>query len=430
MNGSEAPEQYTGITYVVPCGGVKLDHAAPAGRLYVGSMFRHTYENATRSAELDTAAGLGPARVLILSALHGLVDPGTVLEPYNLKMGQPGSVTVDQLTEQARTFGIDWGSPVYALLPRPYLARLDQALRTLDVYAQDVYEACGGNGEQKRVNVHVGRPDAPPTVPAGPGPIVWLGGDVHTFTWGVPILVSYGRLRKATGTLPAAAAPWVCDSRAFSELAEHGRWTIPAPAYAADVDRYADEIGHLEWAAPQDWPITAELLAKTGLTEREHQARTVASVIELRALVGPKVRIIAVVSGLTTAGYLRHIGMYRAAGIDLHAETTVVGVGSLVGRTPQDVANIIRSLYAAGLHRLHGFGVKGRPLDLIGPLLESIDSAAWSTEARRRGGLCPHHLVTWERNCPTAAIEWGQAQRERGAGVHTQEMLPFDLIGV
>lgn len=422
-------EQYTGITYVIPCGGVKLDHAAPAHQLYVGSMFRHTFENATRCAESDTAAGLGPARVLILSALHGLVDPGTVLEPYDMKMGQPGSITVDRLTEQARGFGIDWGSDVYALLPRPYLVRLDEALRTIYVYVQDVYEGCAGIGDQKRVNTIIGRPAVAPTVPAGPGPIVWLGGDVHTFTWGVPILVSYGRLR-AVQTLPAAAAPWVCDSRAFSELAEHGRWTIPAPAYAADLVRYADEIGHLQWAAPQDWPCTPDLLAKTGLTEEEHQRRTVASVVELRALVGPKVRIMAVLLGLTAAGYLRHDRMYRDAGIDLRAEDTVVGVGSLVGRTPQDVADIIRTVYAAGLHRLHGFGVKGRPLDLVGPLLESIDSAAWSTEARRRGGLCPHNLgVTWERNCPTAAIEWGQAQRDRAAGVQAQEMLPFDLIG-
>lgn len=417
-------EIYPGITYVVPCGGVKLDHAAPAEALYVGSMFRHTYEHATRCAEMDTAAGLGPARVVILSALHGLVLPGTVLEPYDLRMGQPGSVTADTLAEQARTLGIDWGSAVYALLPRPYLARLDEALRTLDVYVQDVYETCAGIGEQKRVNVHIGRPAIAPTVPDGPGPVVWLGGDVSAFWWGTPILVSYGRLRAAK-TLPAASAPWVCDSRAFSEVAQHGRWTVSAEQYAADLIRYADEIGHLEWAAPQDWPVSAKLLAKTGLTEEEHQRRTVASVIEMRRLVGHRVTIIAVVLGLTAEACLRHIAMYRAAGIDLHAENTVVGVGSLVGRPPKEAADIIRTLYAAGLHHLHAFGVGVRVLEEVGPLLCSIDSAKWSSEARRRGGLCPHGLVTWERNCPRAAQEWGARQRQRSADLPgVQEMLP------
>jgi hypothetical protein len=41
----------------------------------------------------------------------------------------------------------------------------------------------------------------------------------------------------------------------------------------------------------------------------------------------------------------------------------VVGVGALVGRPPAEAADIVRMLYAAGLHRLHGFGVKGRVLD-------------------------------------------------------------------
>ncbi len=152
-------EIYPGVTYVIPCGGAKLARRAPASALYVGAMFRHTFDNATRCAALDVAAGLGPARVLILSARHGLVDPDQILEPYDLRIDQPGSVTAATLAAQALELGIDWGSQVYALLPRPYLARLDAALRTLDVYVQDVYQAAtAGIGEQRRVNVNVGRP--------------------------------------------------------------------------------------------------------------------------------------------------------------------------------------------------------------------------------------------------------------------------------
>lgn len=422
----DAAPAYPGITYVIPCGGAKVDHAAPARDLYTGTMFRHTLDKAIECAALDEAAGLGPARVLVLSGKYGLVELDEVLEPYDLQMGQPGSVSPETLTAQALALGIDYGSDVYALLPRPYLARLNEALRTLDVYVQDVYEACQGNGEQKRVNVHIALPAMEPTAPDGPGPTVWLGGDVSAFWWGVPILVSYGRLRKAK-TLPAASAPWVCDSRGYSEIAQHGTWTIPAAEYAADLTRYAQEIGRLSWAAPQDWPCRRPLLDKTGLTETEHQRRTIASVVELRTLV-PTVPIICVVTGLTAAGYLRHVEMYRTAGIDLRAEDLVVGVGALVGRPPHEIAGIVRTLYAAGLHRLHGFGVKGRALDLVAGLVVSVDSAGWSREARRRGGLCPHGLTKWETNCPRAAQSWGARQRQRGAREDVQEMLPlFDL---
>lgn len=85
---------------IVPCGGRKLDHAAPAGDLYVGSYHRQTRKAATAVAERTGA------RVLILSALHGLVELGTVLEPYDLRMGQPGSVTAARVAGQAAALGI------------------------------------------------------------------------------------------------------------------------------------------------------------------------------------------------------------------------------------------------------------------------------------------------------------------------------------
>jgi hypothetical protein len=350
-----------------------------------------------------------------------------VLDPYDVRMGQPGSVTPAVLAGQALTLGIDWGAQVYALLPRPYLARLDEALRTHDVYVQDVYEATGGIGDQKRVNVNIGRDHTAPVTPAaptGPAPTVWLGGDVSALWWGVPVLVSYGRLRDAK-TLPAASAPWVLDSRGFTELSRHGRWTIPAEQYAADVRRYADEIGHLQWVAPQDWPASAAMLARTGLTEADHQARTVASVVQLRGML-PGQDVLPVLTGTDAAGYARMIGMYAAVGIDVTAE--LVGVGALVGRTPAETADIIRTLHAAGVRRMHGFGVKGRALDLIGPLLESVDSAAWSLEARHGAGRCTHGLAKHERNCPAAAKAWGagQTRRAEAAAAHgVQEMLPF-----
>jgi hypothetical protein len=132
------------ITYVIPCGGTKTDHAAPARDLYTGSMFRHTLNAALAMADGDDA------RVLILSARHGLVELDTVLAPYDQRMDAPGAIAADAVAAQAAALGV--GRDVYALLPRPYLSTLDAALRQLGVWVQDVYEATAGIGEQRHVN--------------------------------------------------------------------------------------------------------------------------------------------------------------------------------------------------------------------------------------------------------------------------------------
>jgi hypothetical protein len=85
---------------VVACGARKTDHPAPAGALYLGSYHRAM----RRGAHALTRDG---GRVVILSALHGLVELDTVLDPYNLRMGEPGSVTAATLREQAAALGLD-----------------------------------------------------------------------------------------------------------------------------------------------------------------------------------------------------------------------------------------------------------------------------------------------------------------------------------
>lgn len=59
------------------CGKAKLDRPAPACELYTGNLFQGT----RRHVE---AAGYD--RWFILSALHGLVEPDTVLEPYDVRL--------------------------------------------------------------------------------------------------------------------------------------------------------------------------------------------------------------------------------------------------------------------------------------------------------------------------------------------------------
>jgi hypothetical protein len=144
----------TMVTFIVPCGDAKLSHAAPARDLYTGSQFRYVFPLAEAAAERTGG------EVFILSALHGLVEPDRVLEPYSKKMGDPGSITVEQLRKQVRKLGLA-GREVYAFLPRsrqsPYYERLEAAMKAEGGHAEDVFDvptktARGGRiqmGEQK-----------------------------------------------------------------------------------------------------------------------------------------------------------------------------------------------------------------------------------------------------------------------------------------
>lgn len=129
---------------IIPCGQDKLDAPAPAADLYCGDMFRLALAAARSITEGDDT------QILVLSALHGLVTLDQVLAPYDLRMGATGSIDAQTVTLQALTLGIDWGAEVYALLPNAYFEVLDSALRALDVYPNDVYEADAGIGYQRR----------------------------------------------------------------------------------------------------------------------------------------------------------------------------------------------------------------------------------------------------------------------------------------
>jgi hypothetical protein len=135
---------------VIPCGGAKLDTAAPAAELYTGSAFREALAAALHQVDGDRS------RVLILSALHGLVDLDTVLAPYDVKMGDAEALDrraggLVELECQAVERGLVWNPEVYAMLPKRYLAALEAATRHWGLVVAPVYEACGGIGEQKAV---------------------------------------------------------------------------------------------------------------------------------------------------------------------------------------------------------------------------------------------------------------------------------------
>lgn len=61
---------------LVGCVKAKLSHSAPAQELYVSSLFRGRRDFVVRSCD----------RWFVLSALHGLVTPEQVLEPYDVSL--------------------------------------------------------------------------------------------------------------------------------------------------------------------------------------------------------------------------------------------------------------------------------------------------------------------------------------------------------
>lgn len=233
----------------------------------------------------------------------------------------------------------------------------------------------------------------------------------------VPLFVSRRSLASRR-KLPRAVGRWALDSGGFTELQLHGRWTISARDYAAEVRRFRDEIGGLVWAAPQDWMCEPVILhggkgfAGTGLSVDEHQRRTIDNFLELRAL-APDLPWIPVLQGWAVASYWSCIELYDRAGVDLTAEP-LVGVGSVCRRQSTISASVLLATLARHGLRLHGFGFKMTGLIASAHKLASADSLAWSYNARRRPPLPGHDAPGPGRpsghkncaNCHEYALAW------------------------
>lgn len=227
----------------------------------------------------------------------------------------------------------------------------------------------------------------------------------------VPLFVSRRRL-DGRKTFPRARAPWALDSGGFTELQMYGTWALSARTYAAEVRRYADEIGMLRWAAPQDWmcepivigggKVKGIMFAGTGLSVAEHQRRTVDNLIELRSI-APEIPWAPVLQGWDRDDYRRCWDLYDRAGVDLCREP-VVGVGSVCRRQHSDEAfSIFESLRPL---RLHGFGLKLRGLAKSAQHLASADSMAWSFAARHLPPQCGKATHKNCANCYEYAMQW------------------------
>ncbi|MFD1935135.1 hypothetical protein ACFSKW_27035 [Nonomuraea mangrovi] len=215
----------------------------------------------------------------------------------------------------------------------------------------------------------------------------------------VPLMLSHRRLASMR-RLPIAVSRWALDSGGFTELSLHGGWTTDPVVYGIAVRRYQQEIGNLDWAAPQDWMCEPQMLRRTGRSVGEHQRLTVQNYLRLRE---QSVPVIPVLQGWRLADYLHCVDLYGKAGVDLTA-VPLVGVGSVCRRQHTgEIAEITSTLADQGL-ALHGFGVKTSGLGRYGDALASADSMAWSLRGRYLPGCTPSHKS--ESNCLTFALTW------------------------
>lgn len=87
---------------VISCCKEKLDRPAPARELYRSRLFR------AASEWIETRTD----RWVILSALHGVVDPDTILEPYDLRLDDMSPTERNRWADLCRVelssrFGLD-----------------------------------------------------------------------------------------------------------------------------------------------------------------------------------------------------------------------------------------------------------------------------------------------------------------------------------
>lgn len=235
--------------------------------------------------------------------------------------------------------------------------------------------------------------------------LFYLGTHTPAWLWreeaNVPLFISRRRLCQYKKWKPSTDR-WALDSGGFTELHLHGGWTMPAREYADFVLRAKDDVGKLDWAAPQDWMCEDSALEATGKTLAEHQELTVDNFIELRSMLGGLV--IPVLQGREPETYLRHIEMYGSAGFRLVDEPRV-GLGSVCRRqASSEIHELVRTMSKQGL-KLHGFGVKIRGLRAIRDDLASADSLAWSFAARNEPPLpgCSHKNCN---SCLKYALKW------------------------
>lgn len=173
---------------------------------------------------------------------------------------------------------------------------------------------------------------------------------------------------------------WIMDSAAFTELAKYGRYRHGPEEYAGHVNRWC-RCGNMLAAVTQDYMCEPFMLARTGLTVKDHQRLTIERYDAIQALTSAY--IMPVLQGYQPHEYVEHIRMYG----DRLKPGMWVGVGSVCKRNsnPNQVAAVLRAIKKERPDLLlHAFGIKLTALadGEIFEMIHTADSMAWSFAAR------------------------------------------------
>lgn len=131
--------------HLVACVGQKLTHPARAGHLYQSDWFR-------KARGYVTSQG---GRWFILSALHGLVLPSRVIEPYNVTLG-------DMTAVERRA----WGERVSAQLAEQIGPRTPVVILAGRLYRDPIAKWAGGRASVPMEGLGIGQQKA------------WLAGQI------------------------------------------------------------------------------------------------------------------------------------------------------------------------------------------------------------------------------------------------------------
>jgi hypothetical protein len=247
---------------VIPCGAAKLDHAAPAAELYTGSYHRAC----ARAAAALTATG---GTVVILSALHGLVPLDRVLAPYEMRMGDSGSVTADVLREQARELGLDRADDV------TILAGLSYTAPALAVWPHAATPLAGLAGMGHHMRVLAAIADGEPE-PADEAPALYAPRGLRNLTTGHLLDETTGRAYcgaelagpNGAAILTCAACRHVRDHQAADALEADLDAQFARAARAVDAVTHAEEAGaRVATVADADALYAAQLVTEADATD-------------------------------------------------------------------------------------------------------------------------------------------------------------------
>lgn len=227
---------------------------------------------------------------------------------------------------------------------------------------------------------------------------------------GVPAFINRRRFERLKRKFPRARTRWGLDSGGYTELELFGGWRMPARDYVALVRFLHNEVGNLDFALVQDWPVTVVTNRITGLSIKAHQARTLYSYIELVEM-APDVNWVPVLTGWDPHDFIEMASSYYSCAVDLE-RLPLVALGGLAARQHlPEVAELVAYFRRCGF-RLHGLGFKRSGLSMCAHALASADSQSWSQEARlevRDGARrptpgCAHTLHCG--NCLHKALEY------------------------